>query len=350
MLRVPDGTVVQTVDGTVLADLVGAGTTYEVARGGRGGRGNAALANTRRRAPGFAELGEPGDQLDVVLELKSVADVGLVGFPSAGKSSLISVLSAARPKIADYPFTTLVPNLGVVQAGDGLVRHRRRARPDPGRGHRQGAGPGVPAPHRALRGAGPRGRLARRWRPSATRWPTSTRSRRSWPPTAAWPTGRGWSCSTRSTFRTAGTWPRSCAPTWTARGWPIFEVSAVDPRGAARADLRAGRASSREHRARRAAAEADPDRAAPAGGRRRGLHHRAAERRRLRGRGAQARALGARRPTSTTTRRSATWPTGWPGSASRRRWPRRAPSPAAWYASGPGVRLAAHGLRGFRPG
>jgi GTP-binding protein len=118
VLRVPDGTVVQTVEGAVLADLVGAGTSYVVARGGRGGRGNAALANARRKAPGFAELGEPGDRLDVVLELKSVADVGLVGFPSAGKSSLISVLSAARPKIADYPFTTLVPNLGVVQVGD----------------------------------------------------------------------------------------------------------------------------------------------------------------------------------------------------------------------------------------
>jgi GTP-binding protein len=117
-LRVPNGTVVQTTDGQVLADLVGAGTAYEIARGGRGGRGNAALANTRRRAPGFAELGEPGEHLDMVLELKSVADVGLVGFPSAGKSSLIAVLSAARPKIADYPFTTLVPNLGVVQAGD----------------------------------------------------------------------------------------------------------------------------------------------------------------------------------------------------------------------------------------
>jgi GTP-binding protein len=118
VLRVPDGTVVHTTGGEVLADLVGEGTEFEVARGGRGGRGNAALANTKRKAPGFAELGEPGDQIDVVLELKSVADVGLVGFPSAGKSSLISVISAARPKIADYPFTTLVPNLGVVRAGE----------------------------------------------------------------------------------------------------------------------------------------------------------------------------------------------------------------------------------------
>ncbi|MEU8583664.1 GTPase ObgE [Streptomyces abikoensis] len=117
VLPVPDGTVVLDRQGNVLADLVGQGTTYVAAQGGRGGLGNAALASARRKAPGFALLGEPGDDQDIVLELKTVADVALVGYPSAGKSSLISVLSAAKPKIADYPFTTLVPNLGVVTAG-----------------------------------------------------------------------------------------------------------------------------------------------------------------------------------------------------------------------------------------
>ena len=118
VLRVPSGTVVMTPEGELLADLVGSGASYVIARGGRGGLGNAALSSPRRKAPGFALLGEPGQARDVVLELKTVADVALVGFPSAGKSSLVAAMSAARPKIADYPFTTLVPNLGVVTAGD----------------------------------------------------------------------------------------------------------------------------------------------------------------------------------------------------------------------------------------
>ncbi|MGN6414106.1 GTPase ObgE [Flexivirga sp.] len=117
VLPVPEGTVVKDSRGEVLADLIGAGARFVAANGGRGGLGNKALASPRRKAPGFALLGEPGDESDITLELKTLADVALIGYPSAGKSSLVSVMSAAKPKIADYPFTTLVPNLGVVTAG-----------------------------------------------------------------------------------------------------------------------------------------------------------------------------------------------------------------------------------------
>ncbi|MFT8532071.1 GTPase ObgE [Bifidobacterium aquikefiri] len=127
ILPVPVGTVVFTAKGgsgeqkrpgELLADLRHLGDTFVAARGGNGGLGNRALANKTRRAPGFALLGEPGEERDIVLELKSIADVALVGYPSSGKSSLIAALSSAKPKIADYPFTTLVPNLGVVEAGN----------------------------------------------------------------------------------------------------------------------------------------------------------------------------------------------------------------------------------------
>lgn len=119
LLRVPQGTVIYDAEsGEMLADLDHADDEFVVAKGGRGGKGNAHFRSSTRQAPRFAQPGEPGCELSLRLELKLLADVGLVGFPNVGKSSLIARISAAKPKIADYPFTTLVPNLGVVRFGE----------------------------------------------------------------------------------------------------------------------------------------------------------------------------------------------------------------------------------------
>lgn len=123
-IKVPVGTVVKDLKtGKIIADLVNHGDSVLVAKGGRGGRGNARFATSQKRAPQFCEPGEPPIERDLELELKLIADVGLLGMPNAGKSTFISMISSAKPKIADYPFTTLIPNLGVVTkpSGDGFV-------------------------------------------------------------------------------------------------------------------------------------------------------------------------------------------------------------------------------------
>ena len=143
VVKVPPGTIVKDDDtGEIIADLVKHGERAIIAKGGRGGRGNTRFATPKNPAPEIAENGEPGEERYVTLELKLLADVGLVGFPSVGKSTLLSVVSAAKPKIGDYHFTTIVPNLGVVETED----HRSFVMADlPGliEGAHQGAGLGL---------------------------------------------------------------------------------------------------------------------------------------------------------------------------------------------------------------
>ena len=246
-VKVPDGTVVLDENGRLLADLVGAGTRFEAAAGGRGGLGNAALASRARKAPGFALLGEKGQARDLTLELKTVADVGLVGFPVGGQ-----VLAGVGDLGGQAEDRRLPVHHAGAQPGRGLgrrahVHRRRRARPDPRRVRGPRSGAGLPAPHRAVRGAGARRRLRHRRpgpRPDLRHRRAGSRAGRlharrcrairRW---ATSPSGHARWCSTRSTCPTPANSPTSSATRSPSVGWPVFVVSTVDPGRLAAVDL-----------------------------------------------------------------------------------------------------------------
>ncbi len=219
LVKVPVGTEISDADGTLLGDLVREGQRLLVARGGEGGRGNVCFKSSTRQAPKFAERGLEGDELWLTLSLKLLADIGLVGLPNAGKSSLLAALTRARPKIAAYPFTTLEPNLGVMALDDGAVVLADIPGPDRGRERRRRPRRPLPRPHRAHGRPRLRGRrfARRRRRDRGPRAPCVASSPRSAPRSPSVPPS---SPSTRRTSRRrtscgapAGRRSRSAGPT-----------------------------------------------------------------------------------------------------------------------------------------